>query len=200
MAKEQHEISLKTILDKPVYERFALLQRDCKTVGYNAKANTGKFQYDFVSLGKLRVEILDPLFERYGFFFTQTLDVIDGKNCLRTIIFDIKDGQPYLQSCVMLTPRTDNNPQDTGSSITYSRRYSLFCLLGIVADKDDDANLDDRTIEERVKDAKTAAELVKLWNSLRDEEKTEYHELFGERKDELKIQENKTILDNSKID
>ena len=188
------------VLDKKVYERFALLQRACKTVGYNDKAKVGKFSYDFVTLGKLRVEILDPLFEKYGFFFTQIPDVIDGNNCLRTVIFDIKTGEPYLQSCIKLTPRTDNNPQDTGSSLTYSRRYSLFCLLGIVADKDDDANLDDRTIEQRIKDTKSGQELLDLYRSLRDEEKEEYKKQFGERKQELQARENKDILSNSTIE
>ena len=188
------------VLDKKVYERFALLQRACKTVGNNDKAKVGKFSYDFVTLGKLRVEILDPLFEKYGFFFTQIPDVIDGNNCLRTVIFDIKTGEPYLQSCIKLTPRTDNNPQDTGSSLTYSRRYSLFCLLGIVADKDDDANLDDRTIEQRIKDTKSGQELLDLYRSLRDEEKEEYKKQFGERKQELQARENKDILSNSTIE
>ena len=189
-----------SFLDKKVYERFALLQRACKTVGYNEKASTGKYSYDFVTLGKLRVEILDPLFEKYGFFFTQIPDVIEGHNCLRTIIFDILTGEPYLQSCIKLTPRTENNPQDTGSAITYSRRYSLFCLLGIVADKDDDANLDGRTIEERVKETKTGQELLDLFKSLKDEEKEQYKDLFNERKKEFQAQESKEVLENSKIE
>ncbi|MBQ9160842.1 MAG: ERF family protein [Methanobrevibacter sp.] len=187
----------------PVFKRFAMLQRACKTVGYNDKAKVGKFSYDFVTLGKLRVEILDPLFEKYGFFFTQLPEVIEGQNCLRTVIFDLETGEPYLQSCIKLTPRTDNNPQDTGSSLTYSRRYSLFCILGIVADKDDDANLDDRTIEERIKDAKNIVELNKLFQSLRDEEKNEYKTKFTERKNELKEAQEKNkldILENSKIE
>jgi hypothetical protein len=44
-----------------------------------------------------------------------------------------------------------NDPQSIGSALTYSRRYSLMAMLGIVADDDDDGNAATQPVKQLLK-------------------------------------------------
>lgn len=51
----------------------------------------------------------------------------------------IHESGEYIRSTIGLRP-VKASPQDTGSAMTYARRYGLQAVLGITADDDDDGN------------------------------------------------------------
>lgn len=174
--------------------RFAKLQHECRKIGMTGDVDAGKIKYQFVTYQRLRI-LIDPLFEKYGFCFTHKGRVEGDKNILSTTIYDVESGEEFLTSELTLTPRS-SNPQDTGSVITYMKRYELTALLGIAADKDDDCFLDEDTIKERVKECISIEELQTLYKSLRDEQRKDYKNLFTERKEQIQNE----VLDSATID
>lgn len=181
-------------------KKFAQVHQKLKKLGYDSTAGGGKIKYDYVSLGKFK-DVADPIIEEAGLVYTQPLTVIDGKSVLQTLIVDVETGELVIDSKVILSPAT-SNPQDLGKVITYCRRYSLFSIFGIVGDKDDDCYMTEDEIKERVKESSNFAELNKLFQSLRVEQKDAHKHLFSERKKELQEIEEKEkdeILDNTKI-
>jgi hypothetical protein len=176
-------------------QRFCELQRECRFVGTDGEVSIPTRHYQFVTLLKLRVDILHPLFVKYHFGFTQPLTVIDGNNALLTKIFDDETGEVVAESSVILKTRSENNPQDWGSAITYFRRYSLFSLLGMVGDKDDDCYIQEDEIKSRVSETINIKDLNKLYISLRKEQQEEYKDIFSKKKKELQ----KNIVDSTKI-
>jgi hypothetical protein len=61
-----------------------------------------------------------------------------GDNNLTTLIMHADSGE-YIESTYNIHP-TKNDPQATGSAITYARRYALVSILCLNVDDDDDAN------------------------------------------------------------
>ena len=178
------------------FKKFFEVQEKVRKLGYDAQADTGKYKYDFVSISKLK-EVLDPILREHKLFYTQPLVTINGKNALRTIIYDAEAGDDesniVIESDIFLTPRSENNPQDVGSCITYFRRYSLLTIFGIIGDKDDDCLLSEYEIKERIKNCNTLTELVKLNKSINDAQKEQYKELFTERKKEIEQNKSKIL-------
>lgn len=61
----------------------------------------------------------------------------EGEGSVTTIL--MHESGEWMRSNLKLTP-VKNDPQGLGSAITYARRYAYASILGLVADKDDDAN------------------------------------------------------------
>jgi DNA helicase HerA-like ATPase len=78
------------------------------------------------------------LLSEHGLGFYQLLD---GEN-LKTTLFHIESGES-IESTVKINYDVNLNSmnayQVAGSAITYFRRYSLSCILGLITDKDIDA-------------------------------------------------------------
>lgn len=183
------------------YSKLFKVYQQVKKLGVDSSADTGKFRYDFVSIMKFKNKV-DPVLEELKLGYTQPLEVIDGKNCLTTIIYDSETGEELLKSTVILKPRSETNPQDWGASITYFRRYSLFSMFGIVGDKDDDCFLEEFEIKSRVEAAKSVKELQKLYSSIRSNQQEEMKEIFSNKKNELLEElkkENEKIINNTEI-
>jgi hypothetical protein len=82
--------------------------------------------------------VIKPLLKKHGLGFTQRLN----SEHLETILFHVESGE-HLESSILIpkvTLKGQNEFQALGSGITYLRRYSLSCLLGLITDKDADAS------------------------------------------------------------
>lgn len=80
------------------------------------------------------------------------------------------------------------DPQGTGSSITYLRRYQLLSICGLVGEVDDDAEKGMNRVDEiadKISKCKTVAELTKLYKSLDEKQQGKYLSKLTERKEEL---------------
>ncbi len=70
-----------------------------------------------------------------GFSFSHVGLIVDGKSYLRTKM--VYGAHEEVSDWPLVS---DGNPQHTGSSASYSRRYALAGLTGLVIDQDDDGN------------------------------------------------------------
>ncbi len=183
------------------YSKLFKVYQRIKKLGVDSKAEAGKFSYDYVSLSKFK-KIVDPVLEEQKIGYIQPLKIIDGKNCLETIVYDEETGEEIVSSTIILKPRSETNPQDWGASITYFRRYMLFSIFGIIGDKDDDCLLLDEEITLRVKQSTTINELNKLYSSIHEKQQEQFKDLFTERKNEIlenTKKENEKIINNTEI-
>jgi len=158
------------------------VQKKVKLLGFDEEANVGSYKYSYTSLAKIRVE-LGKILEEVGLGVSQPITIVDGKQAIRTIIFDEKgiilDSTSYLE---IMNP---GDPQSFGKSVTYQRRYCLVSLLFIVADKDDDVVLPEEDIQKSIEEARTLQALVTLYKRLDKNQQTKYQKVFGEKKKEL---------------
>lgn len=98
--------------------------------------DTQGYNYTYANLNKI-FETIKPLLKEHGLSFYQALD---GKN-LKTVVFHIESGETLESSVEIETDvklASMNHYQVFGSAITYFRRYSLSCVLGLITDKDID--------------------------------------------------------------
>lgn len=91
----------------------------------------------YISLDTLMEQVL-PILNKHGLILSQIPSSIGDEPALQTMIINAEDGDS-LHGTVPLILDKDNS-QGLGSAITYARRYALMAFLGLVADKDDDAN------------------------------------------------------------
>lgn len=164
------------------YKKLLNLQKKVRLLGFDEDVKAGKIEYSYVTLARARKELAKYL-EEEGLGVLQPLDIIDGTQVLRTIVFDEKG--KIAESVCKLEVRNPGDPQSFGQSVTYQRRYSLFSLLFIVADKDDDCNIPEEEIPTEIKKCLTVKALNLLYNRLEDFQKKEYKNLFSEKKNEL---------------
>lgn len=98
---------------------------------------TEGYNYTYANLNTI-FEIIKPLLKTHGLTFVQSLD---GKN-LKTVLFHLESGE-LIEGSVEIDTNVSlssmNKYQVFGSAITYFRRYSLSCMLGLITDKDIDA-------------------------------------------------------------
>lgn len=98
-------------------------------------ASNPHFRSKYLSLAGV-MEGVTPVLTKYGIIVTHSA-------------YRNEDGSPWLRTSLIHTsgdrldsdlPISGGNPQQTGSAITYARRYALLGLLGMVGDEDDDGN------------------------------------------------------------
>jgi hypothetical protein len=90
------------------------------------------FNSRYADLSSIIEAVRKPLTDN-GLSFTQTIYCIETGLFLETTLLHTS-GQ-WLKSEY---PLVQGTPQQTGSSLTYARRYSLSSIAGIAADEDDD--------------------------------------------------------------
>jgi hypothetical protein len=88
---------------------------------------------DYATLGNI-TSIVKPILRRNGIVMTQK--AIGDR--LHTILFHLESGE-FIETEFPIV--ISDNPQKTGSSNTYARRYDICNLLQIVAEEDDDGNV-----------------------------------------------------------
>ena len=79
---------------------------------------------------------LQPILQKHGLLLSQIMDCSDRieRPGLRTVLYHVESDQKI--EGLALFPE-GLNAQQTGSAVTYFRRYGLLSILGIVADDDD---------------------------------------------------------------
>lgn len=117
---------------KNIFKALADFQQEVPVI----HQDTQGYNYTYTSL-KTIIEVIKPLLKEHGLGYTQLL----SGTGLKTILFHVSSGET-LESTAELpvdTLRGMNAYQSAGSAITYFRRYSLSAALGLITDKDIDA-------------------------------------------------------------
>lgn len=131
-------------------------------------AQAGNRTYKYLNLATI-LKTIKPVFEKYGLAFSQRVtfdNAGEARQVIGTVETVIFDSEEQMVACSYPFFVT-GDPQQVGSAITYARRYSLYAVLGIFPDKDDDGayakqryDTADRTIS-----AEQYAELVKAMDA-----------------------------------
>lgn len=130
-------------------------------------AQAGNRTYKYLNLATI-LKTIKPVFERNGLAFSQrvvyTPDT-ESRQVLGTVETVIFDDTEQMVACSYPFFVT-GDPQQVGSAITYARRYSLYAVLGIFPDKDDDGAYAKQRYDTADKpiDAQTYSQLVKTMN------------------------------------
>ena len=122
---------------KNLFKSLASFQQEVPVIH---KATQG-YGYSYADLPKI-FEVINPLLQKHGLGFTQTLNTKEGTTYLCTTVFHVESGE-CLDSMVEIPQvalKGMNDYQSFGSGVTYFRRYALSSALGLVTDKDTDAS------------------------------------------------------------
>lgn len=118
---------------KHLFKALAKFQQEVPTIHKGTKG----YGYSYADLPTI-FEAINPVMKKHGLGLTQ---LIDGQQ-IKTILFHAESGET-LESNTDIPQEVElkgmNDYQVLGSAITYIRRYSLSAILGIVTDKDTDA-------------------------------------------------------------
>lgn len=121
-------------MPKDIYE--ALLEIQTEGIeGVTKDATNPHFKNTYISLGKLLDKVL-PVLNAKGLVLIQAPTSVGSEPALDTTLAHVESGTAITAAVPLMLER--DNPQGLGSAITYSRRYSLMSMLGLVADEDDD--------------------------------------------------------------
>jgi hypothetical protein len=131
-------------------------------------AQAGNRTYKYLNLATI-LKTIKPVFEKHGLAFSQrvtfdnTGETRQVIGTVETIIFDSEEQMVACSYPFFVT----GDPQQVGSAITYARRYSLYAVLGIFPDKDDDGAYAKQRYEtaDRAISAEQYADLVKALNA-----------------------------------
>jgi hypothetical protein len=97
------------------------------------KVNTGKYGYTYADLGSV-LQMARPVLARHGLLLTQAAETTADEAVVSTTILHAS-GQWVTTPPVRLP--AGGTPQQTGSAITYARRYSALAALGLATEDDD---------------------------------------------------------------
>lgn len=75
--------------------------------------------------------------KKNNFIFFQVPKIVEGKNALSTTF--MHKGGEKVEGMIELVAKDEKDPQKLGGAVTYMRRYSLTCMLGL-EEADDDGN------------------------------------------------------------
>lgn len=118
---------------KNIYKAIANLQQEIEVIH---KDTTG-FNYSYADLPAV-LKVLNPAMKKNGLGFYQAINNAQ----LKTVIFDVESSET-IESNIDIPQGVQlakmNEFQVLGSAITYIRRYALSSMLGLVTDKDTDA-------------------------------------------------------------
>jgi hypothetical protein len=116
------------------------------------KADTGKYSYTYADL-KDALALVRPVFASHGLVITQTASSDDHDVVIHTTILH-ESGQ-YLTTLPIRFP-TGQTIQQSGSAITYARRYALMAVCGLATEDDDGASAGTREAKPRRDDRPVA--------------------------------------------
>lgn len=122
---------------KNLFKSLAEFQQECPSI----LKDTQGFGYVFADLPAI-LKVINPLLQKHGLGFTQSINSHDGSNYLTTILFHYESGEKLESNALIpyVALKGMNDYQAFGSGVTYYRRYALSSILGIVTDKDSDAS------------------------------------------------------------
>lgn len=155
-------------MENNLYTKFMKVLNEVPNFVTDETAQAGKKTYKYLNLATI-LKTIKPVFEKHGLAFSQRVTFDNTRETrqvigtVETIIFDDKEQMMACSYPFFVT----GDPQQVGSAITYARRYSLYAVLSIFPDKDDDGayakqryDTADRTIS-----AEQYAELVKAMDA-----------------------------------
>ena len=151
-------------MENNLYTRFMKVLNEVPNFVTDETAQAGNRTYKYLNLATI-LKTIKPVFEKHGLAFSQRVTFSNEGEArqiigtVETIIFDDKDLMVACSYPFFVT----GDPQQVGSAITYARRYSLYAVLGIFPDKDDDGAYAKQRYEtaDRAISAEQYADLVK---------------------------------------
>lgn len=108
-----------------------------KTAAFPTKSGA-KISYDYADLTSI-IDHVKPFLKESGLAVSQMTVFKNDLFVLETML--IHSSGQWIKSHYPLPDPTKIKPQDFGSYLTYSRRYSFCAITNISADADDDANI-----------------------------------------------------------
>lgn len=155
-------------MENNLYTRFMKVLNEVPNFVTDETAQAGNRTYKYLNLATI-LKTIKPVFEKHGLAFSQrvtfdnTGEARQVIGTVETIIFDDKEQMVACSYPFFVT----GDPQQVGSAITYARRYSLYAVLGIFPDKDDDGAYAKQRYEtaDRAISAEQYADLVKALNA-----------------------------------
>lgn len=155
-------------MENNLYTKFMKVLNEVPNFVTDETAQAGKKTYKYLNLATV-LKTIKPVFEKHGLAFSQrvtfdnTGETRQVIGTVETIIFDDKEQMMACSYPFFVT----GDPQQVGSAITYARRYSLYAVLGIFPDKDDDGAYAKQRYDtaDRPISAEQYAELVKAMDA-----------------------------------
>lgn len=155
-------------MENNLYTRFMKVLNEVPNFVTDETAQAGNRTYKYLNLATI-LKTIKPVFEKHGLAFSQRVTFDNAGEArqiigqVETIIFDDKDLMVACSYPFFVT----GDPQQVGSAITYARRYSLYAVLGIFPDKDDDGAYAKQRYEtaDRAISAEQYADLVKAMDA-----------------------------------
>ena len=155
-------------MENNLYTRFMKVLNEVPNFVTDETAQAGNRTYKYLNLATI-LKTIKPVFEKHGLAFSQRVTFSNEGEArqvigtVETIIFDDKDLMVACSYPFFVT----GDPQQVGSAITYARRYSLYAVLGIFPDKDDDGAYAKQRYEtaDRPISAEQYADLVKAMDA-----------------------------------
>jgi hypothetical protein len=127
---------------KIFHDHFCQMQKHLPSIPRTKQVDTktGKKMYRYATLDKM-VELVKPVLSDHGFSYGWSESFPDVK--IKRVTFHVT-GYDHTESCYIDIPIMSandyvNDIQQSGSSSTYGRRYTMMNMLGLVCDDDDDA-------------------------------------------------------------
>ena len=124
---------------KNIAGALAVFHKEVSSVNRDSKA----YNYMYASLPNVLEAIKEPL-EKAELMFSQ---FPDGENSLTTILIHIPTGE-FFETTSSANP-VKNDPQGSGSLLTYLRRYHLVAILGLNVEDDDGASASGKTTDSK---------------------------------------------------
>jgi hypothetical protein len=157
-----------TMMENNLYTRFMKVLNEVPNFVTDETAQAGNRTYKYLNLATI-LKTIKPVFEKHGLAFSQRVTFSNEGEArqvigtVETIIFDSEEQMVACSYPFFVT----GDPQQVGSAITYARRYSLYAVLGIFPDKDDDGAYAKQRYEtaDRAISAEQYADLVKALNA-----------------------------------
>ena len=118
-----------------IYAALAAFQSAIRFVGVDSEG----YGYNYASLPAIW-DTIDPHLKKIGLLVIQANHSHAGQIGVYTRIVHIKSGEWIAKAFTVPIPmvKGTNAAQAAGSGITYTRRYALATLLGLIVDPDDD--------------------------------------------------------------
>ena len=116
------------------FEALVLAIACCENV--KAQRINPHFKSSYFGLGDLLAQV-KPAFAAYGLAVVQVANTSDERISIQTRVFHISG---HIFEFGELGIKGATKLQDTGSALTYLKRYALATLTGVASDMDDDGN------------------------------------------------------------
>ena len=144
---------------------LSALQKEMPTITFDSSVKVttktgGNYSFSYASLPNI-VETTRPLLAKHGLSVTQ---LTEEDNAVTTLLMH-NSGQ-YIGSTIKLKGGANMSAQETGSLITYARRYAYSAILGIVTDEDEDGNLASGNTPQKSTDNKATDKQMGLLRNL----------------------------------